>query len=56
MIAELAGGVPLVEMPDRPGQDARYALEDGPSRADLRWAPRVSLPDGIAALVAATRG
>jgi dTDP-glucose 4,6-dehydratase len=55
LIASCAGGAPLVEVPDRPGQDARYALEDGPTRADLGWAPRIPLEEGIRALVRALR-
>ena len=56
LIAGLVGGVPLVEVPDRPGQDARYALDDAATRVDLGWSPRVPLEDGVAALVAAARG
>lgn len=56
LIARIAGGAELVEIADRPGQDARYALEDGPTRADLGWEPRVALEAGVEALVAAARG
>lgn len=51
MIAELCGGVPLVEVADRPGQDARYALDDEPTRIDLDWAPQVPLEHGLRRLV-----
>lgn len=54
-IADLAGGVALVHVEDRPGQDARYALDDAGTRADLDWVPEVALEDGLAELVAAAR-
>lgn len=54
-IAALAGGAPVVHVADRAGQDARYALDDAGTRADLGWAPEVDLERGLAALVAAAR-
>lgn len=54
-IARLAGGARIVEVPDRPGQDARYALDDAGTRADLGWAPKVALEEGLQALVAVLR-
>jgi dTDP-glucose 4,6-dehydratase len=42
--------VPLVEVPDRPGQDARYALDDAGTRRDLGWQPAIPLEDGLARL------
>lgn len=50
-----AGGGTLVEVPDRRGQDARYCIDDGPTRADLGWAPRISLEEGLRDLVARAR-
>lgn len=55
LVARAVGGVELVEVDDRPGQDARYALDDEGTRADLGWAPQVALDDGIADLVARVR-
>lgn len=55
MIARLCGDAPLIEVADRPGQDARYALDDEGTRRDLGWAPALRLEDGLGALVAATR-
>lgn len=54
LILAAAGGGELVEVPDRPGQDARYALDDGPTRAELGWAPRIPLEEGVRELVRAT--
>jgi dTDP-glucose 4,6-dehydratase len=54
-IASLCGGARIVEVPDRPGQDARYALDDAGTREDLAWAPRVALDEGLATLVARVR-
>ncbi len=47
-------GVGIVEVPDRPGQDARYALDDAGTRADLDWTPRVGLEEGLETLLAAS--
>jgi len=38
----------LASIPDRPGHDRRYALDDTATRARLAWAPRVTLHDGLA--------
>jgi len=54
-IAALLGGVDVVEVADRPGQDARYALDDEGTRRDLGWAPRVDLDDGLRELIAAVQ-
>jgi dTDP-glucose 4,6-dehydratase len=54
-VAELCGGAPLQSVPDRPGQDARYALDDAGTRVDLGWAPRVPFERGLAELVAVLR-
>jgi len=54
LLATLCGGARLVEVPDRPGQDARYALDDAATRAELGWAPRVALEEGLSELVALT--
>ncbi len=38
----------LVEfVPDRPGHDARYALDDSATRAELGWAPGVDFTTGL---------
>lgn len=55
LVAQLVGGAELVEVDDRPGQDARYALDDEGTRRDLGWAPRVALEDGVADLIARVR-
>ena len=34
-------------VPDRPGHDFRYAIDSSRVRAELGWAPRVSLNEGI---------
>lgn len=54
-IAELAGGASVQCVTDRPGQDARYALDDAGTRADLGWAPQVPLDVGLGALIAEAR-
>lgn len=50
-IVGTAGGGQVVEVADRPGQDARYALDDAGTRADLGWAPRITLEAGLSRLV-----
>jgi dTDP-glucose 4,6-dehydratase len=52
MLAAACGDPGILEVPDRPGQDARYALDDAATRAELGWAPRVALAEGLAELVA----
>jgi len=47
-VIALAGGGELAFGPDRPGQDARYALDDSATREALGWRPRVSLEEGLA--------
>lgn len=54
IIAPLVGAE-IVQVADRPGQDARYALDDEGTRRDLGWAPTIALEDGVRALVAAVR-
>jgi len=36
---------------DRPGHDARYAIDDAKARAELGWAPRETFESGLAATV-----
>ncbi len=55
LIRSLIGSGRLVFVPDRPGQDARYALDDAHTRADLGWAPRVPLADGLRELIDSMR-
>lgn len=55
ILAARLGDVALVEVPDRPGQDARYALDDAGTRQDLGWAPRIPLEEGLASLVEGMR-
>lgn len=38
---------PLEHVVDRPGHDARYAMDSGPLRRELGWAPRVPLEQGL---------
>jgi len=47
-IAEMLGAPGLTFGPERQGQDARYELDDSETRAELGWAPQVSLEDGLA--------
>lgn len=51
----IIGSGRLVMVPDRLGQDARYALDDAGTREDLGWIPRTELMDGLAAMVDAVR-
>lgn len=51
-VAALTGGAPLSRLPERQGQDACYALDDSETRAELGWAPRVSLDEGLEETVA----
>jgi dTDP-glucose 4,6-dehydratase len=50
-VANLCGGGALAYLPERPGQDRRYALNDDSTRAALGWAPTISLADGLAATI-----
>ncbi len=46
-IADLCGGAELTHVADRPGQDARYALDDAGTRTALRWAPFIPFEAGL---------
>jgi dTDP-glucose 4,6-dehydratase len=50
--AQRPGGSPRERLisfvADRPGHDARYAIDDGKARAELGWAPRRSFEAGLA--------
>ena len=48
----LLGVQALRMLPERPGQDARYDLDDTATRAELGWAPQVPLDDGLSAAIA----
>lgn len=52
VIDACGGNAALVFGPDRPGQDARYALNDAHTRAALDWAPQVTMAEGLARTVA----
>lgn len=54
-IAALCGGSVIREGPERPGQDPRYALDDDPTRSQLKWAPIQNFEDGLKALVLAAQ-
>jgi dTDP-glucose 4,6-dehydratase len=51
-IADLCASRPILEGPERPGQDARYALDDDQTRRALQWAPAISFEQGLASLIA----
>ncbi len=51
ILAQIGGG-PIVYIPERQGQDMRYALDDAETRAELQWAPRVTLDEGLARTIA----
>lgn len=50
-ILDLAGrsGTAIRHVQDRPGHDRRYDLDDGATRREFQWQPRISLSDGLAA-------
>lgn len=59
MLAELAPSGPAADaaariqhVADRPGHDARYALDDSATRAQLGWRPSVNLESGLHATAA----
>jgi dTDP-glucose 4,6-dehydratase len=54
-IANLSGGANVQRVDDRPGQDARYALDDAGTRRDIGWQPRVSLDEGLRRLIREAR-
>ena len=41
----------IVHVADRPGHDARYALDAAKIRRELGWKPRISLDEGLATTV-----
>lgn len=50
-IASLHGHLPLQEGPERPGQDARYWIDDTDTREALDWAPQIAFEDGLRDLI-----
>ncbi len=52
-IVDLCGADPsrITIVPDRPGHDARYAMDSGRARRELDWRPRRALDDGLAETV-----
>jgi dTDP-glucose 4,6-dehydratase len=46
-IADMCGGAELTHVADRPGQDARYALDDAGTRTVLEWAPYIPFAAGL---------
>jgi dTDP-glucose 4,6-dehydratase len=50
-IAAMCGGAPIQEGPERPGQDARYALNDDATRSQLNWAPIQNFDAGLQDLI-----
>ena len=48
-ILDLAGqpGTAIRHVQDRPGHDRRYDLDDGVTRREFHWEPRISLSDGL---------
>jgi dTDP-glucose 4,6-dehydratase len=58
MVIEATGADPSLVRPveDRAGHDRRYSLDTAKIRAELGWAPQVTLDDGFARTVAWYRG
>ena len=54
-IAAHCGGQSIIEGPERPGQDARYGLDDSHTREKLRWEPRFNFDTGLKDLIDWTR-
>lgn len=50
-IGALLGVGQLAYGPERQGQDSRYDLDDTETRAELGWAPEISLDEGLAGTV-----
>ncbi|MEC7239910.1 MAG: NAD-dependent epimerase/dehydratase family protein [Myxococcota bacterium] len=50
-IASLHGHLPIQEGPERPGQDARYWIDDSPTRDHLDWTPQIAFEDGLRSLI-----
>jgi dTDP-glucose 4,6-dehydratase len=55
MIAKICGAPSVQEGPERPGQDARYALNDDATRAKLNWKPTQNFETNLLALVQSAR-
>jgi dTDP-glucose 4,6-dehydratase len=51
MIARICGAPSIQEGPERPGQDARYALNDDETRTQLDWKPTRNFEANLEALV-----
>jgi dTDP-glucose 4,6-dehydratase len=51
-IAQTLGAPGLSFGPERQGQDSRYALDDTQTRAELNWAPQISLDEGLEKTIA----
>jgi len=51
-ISALCTDQPIAEGPERPGQDARYALNDDETRSLLQWAPALPFDESLANLIA----
>jgi dTDP-glucose 4,6-dehydratase len=52
-VLKLAGapGAGIRHVEDRPGHDRRYDIDDGITRGEFGWQPRISLDDGLARTV-----
>ena len=50
-VAAELGGV-LLHVDERPGQDARYDLDDARTRRDLGWAPQMPFSEGLTRTIA----
>lgn len=50
-IAALHDNLPIQEGPERPGQDARYWIDDSLTRERLDWAPEVAFEEGLRSLI-----
>jgi len=50
-IAEYCGGRHIIEGPERPGQDARYGLDDSETRKQLDWRPQRDFDTGLQELI-----
>ena len=50
LIASFQGKLSIQEGPERPGQDARYLIDDSATRKSLDWEPKIEFNDGLAEL------